>query len=115
MSSFEIKGTVVKVERKTSTKGNEYAVFQLKDTAGKIFEMSLFGDTMSFLDKVENGRVVEIKGILTSREYVDKNNVTRYGMGLTPSWIDVVKTDGGKKYDSSKAAETNDDLGDIPF
>lgn len=92
MSNFEITGAITKVENLTSSKGNAYLSFQVKDAGGKVFEMSLFGDSMSHAEKLKLNARVTVKGVLDSREYKDKNGKTRYGLELKPSWLEPAKT-----------------------
>ncbi len=114
MSSFEIAGTVTKTEKLTSKTGNPYIVFQVKDDAAKIFELSLFGDSMGMASKVQVNNGVIIKGILSSREFSDKNGKTRYGTELKPQWIEVPgQTATGKK--GSEVAVSSVDFDSIPF
>ena len=115
MSSFEITGTVLSSAEKTSSKGNTYFVFQIQDSTKQTFDMSLFGSSMSFCDKVEPGKKILIKGALQSREYTDKNGVVRFNTSLQPQWIEAVgKATEGKKYEPKPSSE-NDDLDSLPF
>lgn len=112
MSSFEISGTVVKIDHLTSSKGNAYAVFQVKDEIGKTFELSLFGDSMGFLEKLKLGTPTTIKGMLSSRDFTDKNGKTRYGIELRPQWVEISGAAAPKKM-ASKSLD--DEFSDIPF
>lgn len=116
MSSFEITGTVQKVEEKTSAKGNAYLTFQIKDTALKVFELSLFGDGLALADKLKPSKQVIIKGVLTTREFQDKNQTTRYGIELRPQWVEEVEVPrAGKNPTAQQQQQSLGGFNDIPF
>lgn len=115
MNSFQLSGSVLKVENATSSKGNAYLTFQVKD-GQKIFEMSLFGESMQFSEMLTAGKNITIKGTLGSREYQDKNGKTRFGMNLNVSWIEPVETAaGGKSKTVAAIPVVADELDSIPF
>lgn len=112
MSSFELTGTVTKFENLTSSKGNAYMTFQIVDS-GKTFELSLFGDTMGFSDKITSKKPIVIKGVLGTREYTDKNGKVRFNTELKPSWIEFAKVE---KIDSALNRQSDPDcIADLPF
>lgn len=88
MSWFEISGEVSNIKNAVSAKGNKYVTFCITDFAGRIYELSLFGDTLSFADKLR-GKVV-IKGVLSTRSYQDKQGNMRYAVDLRPQWVEKV-------------------------
>lgn len=114
MSTFEIIGTVVSAEEKTSSKGNSYIAFHVQDNAKQVFDMSLFGDSMNFSDKIAPGKKVSIKGVLRSREYTDKNGVARFNTVLNVNWIEALGKQTTKKQEE-KTSNENSDLDDLPF
>jgi len=115
MSTFEITGTIAAAQTLTSSKGNPYFTFNIVDDAGKTFELSLFGDGMGMANKITKGAKLTVKGMLSSREYQDKNGKTRYGMDLRTQWIEAIGGDkSGPKYDAS-ATLPQTDMDSIPF
>ena len=115
MSSFELTGTVGKVEKLTSAKGNPYMVFTIKDDNDKTFELSLFGDSLSKGKSMKAGDVLNVKGTLSSREFTDKNGKIRYGVEMRPAWLEAANRDAVAQT-KAKASDTNDDpFSSIPF
>lgn len=104
MSSFEIQGNVESVENKTSQKGAAFVTFKVKDSNNSIFELSLFGDSMTMSSKLKGQ--VSIKGVLKSREYNGKNYPD-----FRVSWIEAVE----KSKTVAAIPAVVDELDGIPF
>ena len=118
MSSFELQGTVQKIETRQSAKGNPYIVFQVVETAGntsKVYEMSLYGDGLQYEAILKKGARVLIKGNLGSREYTDSKNCIRYGLQLNVRWVEPVKGEKAGKTKAVELPEADDSLNEIPF
>lgn len=107
MSDFHITGTVGEIQKLTSQKGAAYIKFRVTDSES-VFDLSLFGSGMSMASKLVAGVNVEIKGMLTSREYQGKHYPN-----FQVQWIEGV-ADKTTATSTTKAA-ANDMFESIPF
>ncbi len=108
MSEFSIIGMVISRQELRSAKGNAYLTFSVKDDAGSIFDLALFGNGMGMASYVDEGKRIAIKGTMASRSYQDKNGVTRYTPSFMPGWIEEVGS-------VTRAHSDADDINKIPF
>lgn len=113
MSDFSITGTVSKVETLTSSKGNPYMIFSVLDDDRKgVFELSLFGNTLSQGKELKEGVHAKVTGSLVTQEYTDKNGKVRYALKCMVERLDVSKKKSAVENINTSDA---DDLSEIPF
>ena len=104
MSSFTIEGTVTESTPATSNQGKAYLKFVVS-YGDSMFNLSLFGSSMSMANLITVGSKVAIKGMLTSREYQGKHYPN-----FQVQWVEPVE----KVAPAVKAADTNS-FDSIPF
>ncbi len=108
MSTFEINGTVSSATPATSKAGKNYLTFRLTDDQS-IFDLSLFGQSMSFASKLKVGSKVAVKGMLTSREYQGKHYPN-----FQVQWVDSI-SDAAAIVGGTPKPAASDEFDSLPF